>query len=164
MSSRSERSRRSEMAAMFQKRNQRGPGKTDVIDIHTPTVGGKLDMNISEVRNFMHRSKRMKGFSQTVASGTGVRFEIDLSGDARLFLGWSLLPPDTDPALAPENVSLTINNFIVVEQVHPLFYSQQFMDDEYYFIPEPLSGTDSITVTWDNTQLSQTWQIVIYYI
>ena len=129
-----------------------------------PMTGSKLDMDIEQVREFIKNQKRMKGFNQAVASGTGVRFDLELSGDARLFLGWALLPPVPTVALSPQAVSLTINNEIIVDQVHPIFFSQAFMEDEYYFIPRPLNGTDSITMTYDNSQLAQNFNVIIYYI
>lgn len=109
------------------------------------TAGGDVAARIESVRAFIKKQKRVKGFVFGITSGTGNKLNIKLSGAARLLLGWSILfDADADPGDIPLSVTLKVNNEEIVEDVNPLFFSPDFMDDEYYFFPRPLSGQDSI--------------------
>ncbi len=138
--------------------------------VNTPQFAGlqngKLD--IADVRKLIQQSKKTRGYRFQVATGTST-FNLQLNGTARIWLGFSLLPQVTDTGAMnlttfPEEFNLTINNLIICDQTHPAFYTQLLMDEEYYKIPTPLSGTDIITVSFENAGAAQTWDMIAYYI
>lgn len=138
-------------------------GKTNV---QTPQFMGmqKGNLSIDQVRAMIKKQKRCKGFQFSIATGSNTS-DIQLSGTARLLLGFLLLPPDfSDPSGTPDSMTLTVNNEIVIDQVKPFLFSNYSMDDEYYFIPRPLSGTDEIKINFQNSAAAQTWWMVVYYI
>ncbi len=127
---------------------------------------GKLD--IKDVRKLIQQSKKTRGYTFQVATGTST-FNLQLNGTARIWLGFSLLPVvrdvgNLDLTTFPQEFNLNINNLIICDQTHPAFYTQLLMDEEYYKIPTPLSGTDIITVTWENAGAAQDWVMIAYYI
>jgi hypothetical protein len=137
--------------------------------VNTPQFPGmQTGLNIDQVRHLIDKQKSTRGFAQQIATGTSV-FNLELSGTARIWLGFALLPLVTDAgaislAAMPEQFNLQINNQVICDQTHPAFYTQFLNDWEYYFIPRPLSGTDDITVTWQNAGASQDWVMIVYYI
>ena len=138
-------------------------GKTN---LQTPQFMGmqKGNLDNEQVRAMIKRQKRVKGFRFSIPTGSST-FDIQLSGTARLLLGFLWLPPDfTDPTGTPESHTWNVNNEIVIDQVRPFLMTNYSMDDEYYFIPRPLSGTDEIKVNFQNSGAAQTWDLAVYYI
>ena len=133
--------------------------------IRTPQFPGQQKgASIEQVRSLIKRQKRAKGYTQAVPTGT-TTFNLDLSGTARIFLGFAILLEDGLSLVAqPSQFNVTINNEIVIDQVQPSFFSPDFMDEEYYFFPRPLSGTDDITVTYVNAAPAQTVRLIVYYL
>jgi len=133
--------------------------------VKTPQFPGvNPGMSIEDVRKVIRNQKRTKGFQFDLSVGADNSFPIKLSGTARLFLGFALdSRPDFVPADIPLSVTITINNEIVIEKVFPAFFSSSFMDDEYYFIPRPLSGQDTITIQF-NAPSDFTVFMIVYYI
>ena len=133
--------------------------------VGTPQFPGmQTGRDIEEVRALIKKLKRCKGYTFAVPSGQE-NFNLDLSGSARVLLGFALLPPEPDNiATMPEKITLTINEEIVIDQVHPDFFSGRYMDEEYYAIPRPVSGRDIINIAWDNSGLAQTWRMIVYYL
>lgn len=133
--------------------------------VRTPQfMGQQKGYSIEQIRALIKKQKRAKGYIFTVPDGSS-SFNLDLSGTARIFLGFSLLFQDnTDPNAIPEQFNFVINNEIVIDQTNGLFFSPEFMDDEYYFFPRPLSGTDELQVQFVNSNGSQTVQMIVYYI
>lgn len=138
-------------------------GKTNV---QTPQFMGmqKGNLSIDQVRGMIKRQKRCKGFEFSIPTGSS-SFDLQLSGTARLLLGFLLLPPDfSDPTGTVDTMTFNVNNEIVIDQVKPFLFTNYSMDDEYYFIPRPLSGTDELKLNFQNSAAAQTWQMVVYYI
>ena len=137
--------------------------------LHTPQFPGQQDgASVEQVRAVIRKQKKTKGFNWSVANGFN-SFNLELSGTARVFLGFSLMPVVADAgaisiAAMAEEFNLTINNEIITDQTHPAFYTNFFTDEEYYSIPRPLSGTDIITVSWNNAGAVQNWVLIVYYI
>jgi hypothetical protein len=136
--------------------------------------GTRMAKNISveDVRSFIKRQKRLKGFSFTVPTGSS-SFNIDLSGTAKIFLGIAAYSRDKDgtsttdccqPFQQIETVQLTINNEIVIDQLDPNFVSFALQDNEYYYLPRPLNGTDTITFNFTNPGAAENFKLVVYYI
>ena len=108
--------------------------------------------------------KRAKGFLFGIVDGSSNKLTIDLSGTATMLLGWAItFDADVAAADIPISISLKVNNEEIVEEVNPEFFSPEFMDDEYYFFPRPLSGTDTITMTAEG-QATVNMRLVFYYI
>lgn len=131
--------------------------------VRTPQFPGmQKGYSIEQVRSLIKKQKRAKGYSQSVDSGN-TEFNLDLSGTARIFLGFAILL-EGDLSTQPEQFEFVINNEIIIDQTHPAFFSPDFMDDEYYYFPRPLSGTDELTVKYINPNAAQTVRLLVYYI
>jgi len=140
--------------------------------INAPQFPGQQlgKMSIDSVRALIKRQKRLKGFVHVAPVGES-ELNLDLSGTARILLGLALLPYVEDPVtsniwfVAVSKVQFTVNNEIVIDQLDPNFITQQFNNNEYYYIPRPLSGTDVLTLKFTNTGLkAEKLRLVIYYI
>ena len=129
--------------------------------------GQEMNEAIDQVRAFIKKQKRSKGFSFGISPGSNTN-PVDISGTARIFLGFSLLMPPNDElpsgfASLPDSVTLTVNNEIIIESVHPNFFSQEFMDDEYYSFLRPLSGSDTVVMATQGVD-ALTMRMILYYI
>jgi len=132
--------------------------------VRTPQFPGQQKgYSIEQVRSLIKKQKRAKGYTQAVGTGSS-EFQLDLSGTARIFLGFAILLDEAALVDQPEQFALIINNEIIIEQTQPSFFSPDFMDDEYYFFPRPLSGTDDIVVKYTNSAQAQTVRLLVYYI
>jgi len=144
--------------------------------INAPQFPGQQlgNVPIEKIRALIKRQKRLKGYSFQVPSGTS-SFNLDLSGTARVLLGLALYPgKDPDAEITSvccgdfkliSQLQFVVNNEIVIDQVHPNFLTNNFNNNEYYYIPRPLSGTDIITINFLNPQADdETCNVVIYYI
>lgn len=129
-------------------------------------------MSIDQIRTLIKKQRRIKGFSYSVPSGQSSQ-NIQLSGTARILLGIALLPAYTDTVndtpytVGFQNinqVTLKVNNEIVIENLHPNFLSNFLNDDEYNYIPRPLSGTDEIVLVFNNPNLTEICNVAFYYI
>jgi hypothetical protein len=129
-------------------------------------------MSIDQIRTLIKKQRRIKGYSFTVPSGQSTQ-NIQLSGTARILLGIAMLPNfkagvNTNPyTVGFQNiteVTLKINNEIVVENLHPNFLSNFLNDDEYNYLPRPLSGTDQIILVFNNPNLTENVSVAFYYI
>jgi len=147
--------------AMIKKLQSEGRYKSIVATPQFP--GQQKGFSIEAIRTLIKKQKRSKGFNFSLSSGTQVN-PIDLSGTARIFLGFAiLLQPEITFANRVETITLTINNEIIIQNVDPEFFSPDFMDDEYYFFPRPLSGTDTIDLS-TSALSDQALRIIAYYI
>jgi hypothetical protein len=126
--------------------------------------GQQFGATVEQVRSFIKQQKRVKGYTFDVDTGT-TREDLQISGTARMFLGLAIL---IDPTIAvggePTSISLTINNEIIIDELPPEFLSPDFCDDEYYFIPRPLSGTDEIFMNIINPTFAQRLRVAVYYL
>lgn len=122
--------------------------------------------SIEQVRDFIKNQRRNKGYALTCPTGTS-QFNLDLSGTARVFLGYMLSIPQAggvNPTVFPQGFSLTINNEIIVEGVHSQFFTNYGNDNEYFELLRPLSGKDDITVIVQNSSAAITIYMNVYYI
>lgn len=121
--------------------------------------------SIDSIRDFIKNQKRCKGFLFNVPSGTS-NFQIQISGEAKLMLGLSMVSIDNlnDPAAQPTQIELTVNNEIIIDQLHPVHISPDFMDEEYYLFLRPLSGQDDINISFENPNANQNMSLAIYYL
>jgi hypothetical protein len=131
-------------------------------------------VSIDQIRSLIKRQKRIKGYSHIAPVGNS-QINLDLTGTARIFLGIAFFGEAkavAPPAFANwtifteiETLQLQINNEIVIDQLDPNFLTPQFNNNEYYYLPRPLSGTDEITVKFNNTgTTTEAIKIVVYYI
>ncbi len=150
-----------EIKMIMRHANKKNGGKGIV---NTPQfMGLKGGASIPEVRSWIKKQKRAKGYLHAIGASDTTEFEIDISGSAKIFLGFSLLIGET-LAGSPTQFNININEEIMIRETHPFFFSPEFMDDEYYFFPRPLSGSDTVTVTYQNPNAAQTIFMVVYYI
>jgi len=143
------------------KRNKNG-----VTMIRTPQFPGLVgqDLSIEQVRAIIRRQKKARGFRFPLVVGANADLAIPISGDARTFLGFAVLFENVvAPALATQ-MTIELNDEIVIRQVPPAFFTPDFMDDEYYFFPRPLSGQDNIIMNVTNTGGTQDLVLIVYYI
>lgn len=139
--------------------------------------GMQTGATMEQVRSLIKRQKRLKGFSFNVPQGTS-SFNLDLSGTARILLGIAVFGKvtggETPARLTPtccipftqiETLQFQVNNEIVIDQLDPNFLSFGFNNNEYYYIPRPLSGTDELTLKFNNTgTVTEVCKVVLYYI
>jgi len=145
--------------------------KDEMNFINAPQFPGQQlgNATIEQIRGVIKRQKRLKGFSHIASVGVS-EINLDLSGTARILLGVALFKVYNvgDPQSCFEYVNslqFTVNNEIVIDQLNPNFLSSFFNTNEYYYIPRPLSGTDQLTIKFQNNGAqAETVQIVIYYI
>lgn len=62
------------------------------------------------------------------------------------------------------SVSFKVNNEIIIENADPNFLTTLLMNDEYYYLPRPLSGTDEITLSFTNPLVAEVCNVLFYYI
>tara|TARA_R100000664_G_C2759378_1_gene149089 strand:+ start:1627 stop:2103 length:477 start_codon:yes stop_codon:yes gene_type:complete len=152
--------------------------KNEMPFINTPQFPGQKRPgvpSIESIRKLISRQKKIKGYTFEVPNGNS-QFNIELPGIARVFLGlvmYGANKPEepTTPKLCCEtfteidSMQFIINNELIIDQLDPNFISFGLMDTEYYFLPRPLSGQDTITITFTNNGgLSETAKMCVYYI
>ena len=126
-------------------------------------------MSIEQIRTLIKKQNRIKGYNFSVVTGTN-NFNLQLSGTARILLGLALVPRTLTASIGNEGftqitgVTLKVNNEIVIENLDPNFLTNFFNNDEYYYLPRPLSGTDEITLTFTNPGATEQASLAIYYI
>ena len=126
-------------------------------------------MSIDQIRTLIKKQNRIKGYNFSVVTGTN-NFNLQLSGTARILLGLALVPRTLTASIGNEGftqitgVTLKVNNEIVIENLDPNFLTNFFNNDEYYYLPRPLSGTDEITLTFTNPGATEQASLAIYYI
>jgi hypothetical protein len=145
---------------------------TDVMNgLNAPQFPGQQvkGMSIEQIRTLIKKQNRIKGYNFSVVTGTN-NFNLQLSGTARILLGLALVPRTLTASIGNEGftqitgVTLKVNNEIVIENLDPNFLTNFFNNDEYYYLPRPLSGTDEITITFTNPGATEQASLAIYYI
>jgi hypothetical protein len=128
--------------------------------------GQQNGASIQEVRDMVKKQWRIKGYNFTVPTGN-TPYPIQLTGDARKFLGLMLHPNKTTfTATLTEIISCTfkINNEIIIEDLNPNILNGWNNADNFIAIPRPLSGTDQITIEFKNPGATESVAIALYYI
>lgn len=142
--------------------------------INTPQFPGQQigGQTIEQIRSIIKRQKRLRGYSFNCPIGSS-EFNLDLSGTARILLGIAFLGTNDKESLSTAwsqfvsvtSTQFTVNNEIVIDQLNPNFLTQNFNNNEYYYIPRPLSGTDQLTMKFINTgTTTELINMVLYYI
>lgn len=116
---------------------------------------------VQAIRKFIKNQKRARGYNFDLPAGVS-KNNIDLSGTAKFLLGFAVNVAD-DLTLGDFVIDLLVNNEVILENVDAGFLTQGFTNEEYYFFPRPLSGSDSINLRI-NTLAAATFGIVFYYI
>ena len=134
--------------------------------INAPQFPGQQlgNKTIEQIRGIIKRQKRIKGYSFTAPVGAS-SFNLDLSGTARILLGIALITRDAQAFSDITSIQFQVNNEIVIDQVHPNFLTLYFNNNEYYYLPRPLSGTDELTLKFQNNGANaEVCDVIIYYI
>lgn len=140
--------------------------KEEMNFINTPQFPGQQmgDKSIEQIRGIIKRQKRLKGYSFQVPTGAS-SFDLDLSGTARILLGIALVGQGGTGFTEITTVQFKVNNEIVIDQVSPNILTFYFNNNEYYYIPRPLSGRDQLTISFQNNGANtELCDFVIYYI
>lgn len=152
--------------------------KEEMNFINSPQFPGQQinkGASIESIRSMIKRQKRLKGYSFNAPVGTST-FDLNLSGTARILLGivmYGRLFEDGVEVKTEccksfsniETVQFTVNNEIVLDSLDPNFISFGLMTNEYYYIPRPLSGTDTLTLKFQNNgTTAEQCRVVLYYI
>jgi len=140
--------------------------KNGQLGVRTPQFPGVegRDLSIAQVRSIIRRQKRAKGFRFGLVTGVNKSLQIKLSGTARTFLGFAVLEANQVNNAEATQMTVTINNEIVIAEVPPAFFSPDFMDDEYYFFLRPLSGQDEILLDVTLSNDTEDFLLIAYYI
>jgi len=132
--------------------------------VNTPQFPGQQKgQSIDAVRQFIKNQKRSRGFRFNLVTSNQT-FNINISGSARMFLGFAFSFEPDAPATMPPFVNLTINNEVIIQDTSPVFFTQRYMDDEYYFFPRPLSGQDDVILTTQPAGAPIILDTIVYYI
>ena len=142
--------------------------------INTPQFPGQQlgGQTIEQIRSIIKKQKRIRGYSFNCPIGSS-EFNLDLSGTARILLGIAFVGStglaDQQNSWAAfvqvDSTQFTVNNEIVIDQLNPNFLTPAFNNNEYYYIPRPLSGTDQLTMKFINTGIAtEVINMVLYYI
>ena len=130
------------------------------------------NVSIEQVRGLIKRQKRVRGYAFNCPIGSS-EFNLDLSGTARILLGIAFFGTNGFNDLSTgwgrfvnvTSTQFTVNTEIVIDQLDPNFLTQNFNNNEYYYIPRPLSGTDQLTMKFINTGgATELVNMVLYYI
>ena len=140
------------------------------LGLNAPQFPGlQTGATIEQVRDYIKKQRRVKGYSFNVTSGQ-TQQNLNLSGTARQLLGIQLIPIKAGADTYIQGfqqiteISFKVNNEIILESLHPSFLTNYANDDEFCPIPRPLSGTDQITISFNNPGVTETCAIAIYYI
>jgi len=125
--------------------------------------GKELGWTMEQVHEFIKRQKRCLGKKFPLSTGSNKGLSIQLPGDAYMLLGWAIEPTE-ETGVTLGDVTVRLNNEIMVEEVHFKFFGREFTDEEYYFIPRPLSGQDSFSAAVDGVTDSWDANWVFYYL
>jgi hypothetical protein len=138
--------------------------------INAPQFPGQQvkGLSIDQVRTLIKKQIRMKGFSFNVVTGSSTQ-NIQLSGTARILMGLVFVPREITGVPVTGfsqigSVSFKVNNEIIIENADPNFLTTLLMNDEYYYLPRPLSGTDEITLQFTNPLAAEVCNVLFYYI
>jgi hypothetical protein len=133
---------------------------------NAPMPGAKQGWTPLETQNFINNSVRVAGFINALAAGSITPVQIDLSGTAKLLLGFCLHSKTNFNAdnLTPRAVQLTINNEAMIQNAPFNLLDIKYIDGQFYEFVRPLSGNDSIELIYDNTgQGAQTVEALFYF-
>ena len=126
--------------------------------------GKSLGMTVQEVTEFIENQKRSKGFSFDLLAGNNRGLDVQLPGNSKVMLGISIARLNSGSPTALGEFSLKVNNETIIDDVNAAFLSNQFMDDEFYWYPRPISGNDDITIDFNNVAAPVTAKVSFYYV
>lgn len=125
--------------------------------------GKTMGLTTEEVRNYIKRQKRCKGQNYALGTGDNEDLEVKLPGDARIMLGF-VLDFSEITSVVDGLMTLVLNNEIILQDVFVNFFGKDFTDEEYYFIPRPLSGQDDLRITIKGVTDTYTLNVNFYYV
>lgn len=125
--------------------------------------GKQMGMSPQEVQDYIKRAKRCLGKSIDLVTGSNTPLDINLPGTAYMLLGWAI-EATNEAGVSVGDLRVQLNNEIMVEGAHWEFFGKDFTDEEYYFIPRPLSGQDSFSFLFSGVTDTWTAKIIFYYL
>lgn len=124
--------------------------------------GDRVGLTDEQVQDLIRQSKRVKGQSYDLSVGSNENLSVQLPGTSYMLLGFVFAFSGANPPSG--NAKLTINNEIVVDSSFVEFFGSDYTDEEYYFIPRPLSGQDDIKFSVNDVDLEYTLNVNYYYL
>lgn len=127
--------------------------------IFTPNFPGQQKgFSIGAIRRMIKRQKRAVARRIDIPAGDAA-FPINISGSARIFLGFSLINP---PAGL---LQMLINDEIIINPANAAFFVFNAASErDYYDFPRPLSGNDAFEFIFTGVAAGIQTDIIIYYI
>lgn len=128
--------------------------------------GDRMGLDTEQVRQYIKRQKKCKGELFSLDTGDNPGLQVNLAGSARIWLGFALQVTEfTGGTSDPKgNLTVMINNEKVIDDVFIEFFSSGFTDEEYYFMPRPLSGRDDIEFIVNGVEAKYTLNVINYYL
>jgi len=127
--------------------------------------GKRMGLTTPQVQNYIKRQKRCKGQNYTLSTGDNSDLVVQLPGDSRVMLGFVLdFSSKGNNTIPTGEMSLQINNEIMIDSVFVKFFGQDFTDEEYYFLPRPLSGQDDIRLSVKGVESTYNLHVNFYYL
>ena len=107
--------------------------------VETPQFPGvDVSQAIEMVRSFIKNQKRAKGFQFDIVAGPNTGLNIELSGSARMLLGFAITQTVTTVGGRALGITLTVNNDLVLDDINIDKFGPEFTDQEFYFYPRQL--------------------------
>ena len=151
----------------FIQANTKTPGSPTAGAAFGTLPGQKQNMSPEQVQLIINTSKKTRGYIFNLAANVTQEESINISGTANWLLGLVVFPRTNynNPAATPLGVTLMINEEQAMNN-HPFnLLDKKFIQGEYYLLPRPLGGQDSITMKFDNTPNgAQAVEVVFYYL
>lgn len=136
----------------------------------TNTYPGKsMKLSLDQAQLLATSATKSRGYRHTLLAGQVNLFPgLQISGTAGLLLGMTVMLVEqlATPQNAPQNITLTINNYSVVNQTGFNFFNKLFMQHAFYFpLNQPLSGQDSVEISYNNVGApQQNVDLVFWYL
>lgn len=123
--------------------------------------GDRMGLDSAQVQELIRSAKRVKGQSYDLSVGDNENLSVQLPGTSYVLLGFVFGFSISSPT---GNGTLTINNEIVLDSCNVNFFGSDYTDEEYYFIPRPLSGQDDIKFSVNDVLATYTLHVNYYYL
>jgi len=128
-----------------------------------PKING-FDPDMKQVQNFNRAQIYAKGFLLGAQSGSNDFTNINLGGKARKLYGFALYVPVANDNDA-DTFTLNINQELTIERVPVWAYNPRvntFKTQQFYELPRPLSGSDTIQLGYDSVGAHPVY--IVFYI
>lgn len=143
------------------------------IDYHNADYpGGFYGASWSAVQKLVNKQKKCKGQIMVTIGTVGFipanTFQVQLSGDEKVFLGLRLANPNVGGATITTVFNLEINNEKIIDGSSVVFYdggaNTRSYPCDYYSVIRPLSGTDRINIAINEAGAGASYPWIFYFL